>query len=262
MRIAVAGDDIAGMTLALRLRIKGHDVTVHAAPAAPIAEQFTVIAPYRDLFLKSGKGLDDLIGLREVTPLLRVNAGGHDIELPPAGAQGPAIARALGEDAAAQWSALLSVAAETWHAIRTKTFTPTASLEKFLQRNLPDTRLHALVHALLPADGAQNLSDAAIVFPYLRQTFGVWEFDGGLNAFSSALRERCLARDVQFSSETAPPDAFTLDEHFAYAFRAPRRWLREPQLQPRITPRLGLPFIGIAAEMIANRVGRATGNSE
>lgn len=259
MSIAVSGNDIAGLSLALRLRIKGHDVVVHDAPQnVVIAEQFTVIAPFRDLFLKSGGALDDQIGLREVSAPLHVKCGNVTVALPAAGTQVPAVAAALGIDAGRQWSRLLSDAADTWQAVRTGTFTPRTSLHTYLRQHIADQRLRAIVQALAPYPNARHLSDAAIIAPYLRQTFGVWEFDGGLNAFEMVLRERCASLGIAFASQSAPMNARCVDDYFRPMFAAPRRLIRQPSLTPPVTQRLGLPFIGMAAEAIANQIGRAT----
>ena len=258
MRFAIAGNDVAGLTLALRLRIKGHDVVVHpAATSVGVAEHFTVIAPFRDLFLKSGGALDDLIGLREVVTPLMLATSGVTLELPTAGTQVPVISRALGEAAGQQWSRLLSDAADTWLAVRTGTFTPRSSLHAYLTRHIPDRRLHDLVGALLPSSNMRQLSDAAIVFPYLRQTFGVWEFDGGMQAFERVLRQRCTDLGIEHAAQPAPATALCVDDHFRAVFTAPRGIVRRPVMDAPVTQRLGLPFIGMAAEAIANRIGRA-----
>ena len=259
MRLAVAGNDIAGLSLALRLRIKGHDVVVHeTGHHTPIAEQFTVIAPFRDLFLKSGGALDDHIGLREVIEPLIVSSSGTTIALPAAGTQVPVISRALGTAAGQQWSRLLSDAADTWQAVRTGRFTPRSSLHTYLRQHIKDTRLHDIVYALIPREHPKQLSDATIIAPYLRQTFGVWQFDGGLAAFESVLRDRCIGLGITVSTEPCPADALRVDDYFTPMFTAPQRFLRRPSLTQPVTQRLGLPFIGMAAEAIANRIGRAT----
>lgn len=258
MPIAVSGNDIAGLSLALRLRIKGHDVVVHPATRqVAIAEQFTVIAPFRDLFLKSGGALDDQISLREVTEPMHVQCGNVTVALPAAGTQVPAITAALGTAAGQQWSRLLSDAADTWQAVRTDTFTPRTSLHAYLRDRVPDQRLHSIVRALSPYPNAKHLSDAAIIGPYLRQTFGVWEFDGGLNALELVLRERCTNLGIAFATQSAPANALAVDDYFQPMFAAARRLRRQPLLLPPVTQRLGLPFIGMAAEAIANRIGRA-----
>lgn len=259
MRLAVAGNDVAGLSLALRLRIKGHDVVVHdTGIRTPIDEQFTVIAPFRDLFLKSGGALDDLIGLHEVIEPLQVQSGSNTLSLPAVGAQVPAISRALGTTAGQQWSRLLSDAAETWQAVRTGHFKPRSSLHAYLRQHIPDKRLHDVLYALTSFEHPKHISDAAIITPYLRQTFGVWKFDGGISALEAVLRDRCTGLGITVSSAPRPVDALTVDDYFAAMFTAPPRFLHRPVLTTPVTQRLGLPFIGMAAEGIANRIGRAT----
>ena len=255
MHIAVAGNDIAGLTLALRLRIKGHDVAVHpSAPSAPLDERFTAIAPYRDLFLKSGVGLDDLIGLLPVQEPLRFAIDGRDIELPPAGSQRAAVAAVFGDAAAEHWAALLEHAADVWSQVRSGKYLPSTSLRRVARRRLPDRRLQTLLLGWNDATAA-DVSDAAVVFPYLTQTFGLWTFDGGLPRFESVLRMRCEERGVHFETTAAPADALAVRDHFSSMFAAPARPFRRSA--PVATETLGLPFIGMAAEAIAERIGRA-----
>lgn len=252
MHIAVAGNDIAGLTLALRLRIKGHDVTVHdTVVSSPLDDVFTVIAPYRDLFLKSGEALDDVIGILPVTEPIRSG----EVALPPSGAQGPAVASALGDTAAKEWNAFLQSTAAVWAKLRVDAYVPRSSLERALQQSLRSSELRRLAIACLPTPAVDSLSDAAAVFPYLVQTFGLWTFDGGLPRFAHVLRERCTQRGVEFSASPAPTDALTVDAHFHAMFAAPRRWPRRSKTLR--TQDLGLPFIGMAAESMAERIGRA-----
>ena len=258
MRFAIAGNDVAGLTLALRLRIKGHDVVVHPATTpGGIAEHFTVIAPFRDLFLKSGGALDELIGLREVVEPLVIQVDGIRVELPSAGTQVPAIALALGDSAGRQWSGLLSDAADVWSLIRTDMFTPQSSLQRYLRSTLTDKRLHALVTAMSPDLHPNQISNAAIVFPYLRQTFGVWEFEGGLANFERVLRSRCTDLGIALSTDAPPNGALSVASYYDPMFRVPRRLFGQAKNSAPDTQQLGLPFVGMAAEAIANRIGRA-----
>lgn len=255
MRIAVAGHDIAGMTLALRLRIKGHDVFVHPTGTSfPLSEEFTVIAPMRDLFLKSGGALDDELAFVEVQEPLHCMIDGLAVELPAVGTQVPAITAALGSDAGKQWGMLLQLAAEVWQQVRTDAYRPSSSLGVRLRRTLRDQRLRTLFVATLPGVPPSQLGDTAIVFPYLQQTFGRWRFDGGMAAFSEVLRTRCDTVGVQFIDVPAAA-AMTVQSHYQPMFGRPRRFARRDI--PELTTRLGLPFIGMAAESVANRIGRA-----
>lgn len=255
MRIAVAGHDIAGMTLALRLRIKGHDVFVHPTRTSfPLAEDFTVIAPMRDLFLKSGGALDDDIELLEVREPQHCVLDTIRLELPAVGAQVPAISAVLGDDAGKQWGMLLQQAANVWQQVRTDHYRPSMSLGVRLRRTLRDPHLRELVVATLPDIPLPRLGDAAIVFPYLQQTFGRWRFDGGMAAFAEVLRHRCDTIGVRFVDESTA-DAVTLQSHYQRIFGRPRRLGRRDI--PELTTRLGLPFIGMAAESVANSIGRA-----
>ena len=250
MQIAVTGNDVAGLTLALRLRIKGHEVTVHErTDTHALDEHFTVIAPMRDLFLKSGGALDDLLGIVPVeTPLLF-----DGVALPASGTQVPAVRAAWGDAAGRAWGLLLQQAADVWQAVRTATHTPRRSLHQVARRTFSDARPRALLLATVP--DVAHLSDAALVYPYLRQAFGCWQFDGGMVAFESVLRERCLKLGIQMSTQPAPTSALSVDTHYQRMFIRPPHWLHRGPTN--LTQRLGLPFVGMAAEAIAQRLGRA-----
>lgn len=252
MRIAVSGNDIAGLTLALRLRIKGHDITVHdGVTSTPLHETFTVIAPYRDLFLKSGQELDDAIG---IIPFGEpVNSNG--VMLPASGAQAPVVASALGGAAAQEWNSFLQAAADVWAKVRVDAYVPRNSFMQVLKRSLRTPQLAQLAIACLPTPNVGSLSDGAVVFPYLLQTFGRWTFEGGLPQFEHVLRERCAQRGVEFSASSAPAEALSVKHHFTAMFSAPKRWPRRAIAIS--THELGLPFIGMAAESMAERIGRA-----
>ena len=85
-----------------------------------------------------------------------------------------------------------------------------------------------------------------------RQGFdNVYLLTDGLEGF----RERCLKLGVQIDAGAAPGSAMSLDTHYQRMFIAPPHWLHRGPTN--LTQRLGLPFIGMAAEAIAQRVGRA-----
>lgn len=251
MQLAVTGNGIAGLTLALRVALKGHEVTVHDAETALPAETFTAIAPYRDLFLKSGDALDDVITIVAVDTPWQCGV----ITMPSSGAQAPAIASQLGDAAAAEWSTFLQHAADVWSAIRTGSYTPKRTLPRRLRRDLSATNLRELAESCLPGGVATDYSEAAVVFPYLIQTFGQWQFEGGMQQFETVLRLRCRERGVRFAAHAAPHHALDTGDSFSAVFAAPKRLFGASRTIT--TQQLGLPFIGMAAEAMADRIGRA-----
>lgn len=251
----VDDDGIAGLTLALRLRLRGHDVSLSAAPALVLDETFTLPAPYRDLFLKSGDGLDQTVPFRQA-PGRTVVLDGMHLTLPPVGAQAPVIGAALGLRAGAQWAAFMAEAADVWSSLRKGAFTPRRGLHACAARHLRDRRLRQLLDAHLAPHGldAPGVSEAAAVLPYLEQTFGRWQFEGDMASLEGELRSRCEGRGVQYGNEGEP---LGLDGFWADAFRAPAGRLRRRQGPAVTTQSLGLPWIGMAAEYVAQATPRA-----
>ena len=250
----IEDDGIAGLTLALRLRLRGHGVSLADASERVLDEEFTLPAPYRDLFLRSGSPLYDAVPFTEA-PGRRVTIDGVHLQLPAAGAHAPVIGAALGAGAGAQWAAFIEDAADIWSSLRKGTYTSSRTLEALATRHLQDARLRRLLEAHLTPYGldAGHVGDAAAVLPYLEQTFGRWRFAGGMEALEGQLRSRCEAMGVDYADDGEP---IALDGFWAGAFRAPAgRWRRRPTVEVN-TQALGLPWIGMAAEYIAAALPR------
>lgn len=247
----IAGDDLAGLTLALRSRLRGQDVTVHgAATAVVLDEVFALPAPYRDLMLKSGAALEDAVGLIEIeTGPSIVADDGTVFVLPGVGPYAPTLRRAWGPDAAEAWTDCMRTAADVWGEIRVGRFPvlpPLAALagdepqvQGFLARYAADLGL-----------SADEAYGGLIVRPYLAQTFGLWSIRGGNAALTAELRTRCEARGVQFSAEPAPATAVGS----LAALDALRPLFTTAAGTPAPTPQaLGLPFVAMGAEAFVLR---------
>lgn len=254
-RYRVEDDGVAGLTLALRLRLRGHAVALMPASERPLDEVFTLPAPYRDLFLKSGAGLDETVPFTQAAGRV-CRLEGITVTLPPVGAQTPVVAAALGAGAAAQWGAFIAAAADVWSSLRTGARTPTGGLGRLARRHLHDRRLRQLLELHLDEPGLRvaGVSEAGAVLPYLEQTFGRWQFTDGVAALERELRARCEARGVEYGGDGEP---IGLEHYWAASFRAPvARW-RRPPTATLDTRALGLPWIGMAAEYVAQATPRA-----
>ena len=256
-RYEVDDDGIPGLTLALRLRLKGHQVALAPSGARVELDQtFTLPAPYRDLLLKSGVALEDATPLR-AAPGRRFTIDGHVIELPHVGPHSGAIGEALGAPAGRQWAALIRVAADTWGTLRTGTHVSRRSLSALMRDELRDRRLRQLLEAYLEPHGlaAASIGDAAVVLPYLDQTFGRWQFGHGLASLEAELRTRCARLGV--ATQPNAGEYLSLDSYWTAQFAAPKPWWRSGEVDSLSTAGLGLPWVGMAADFIADRIGRA-----
>ena len=122
----MVGAGMGGLAVAARLAAKGHRVTVYEQWTGPGGKNagferdgfrfdlgpstLTLPAVYRDLFLKTGRSLEDSVDLREVDPAFGYHfADGSGVTLPGAGvgACATALQDDLGGDASHEWRALL-----------------------------------------------------------------------------------------------------------------------------------------------------------
>ena len=256
-RFAIEDDGLPGLTLALRLRLKGHDVgLLPRTAAAPVAPAFTLPAPYRDLFLKSGPALESLAPISPA-PGRSFLLGDVPLELPSVGPQAPVIGEMLGSPAQAQWTALLREAADIWGVLRQRPYRATRSLRALARQHLRDARLRRMLDEYVGAHGVDpvRVGDTAVVLPYLDQTFGRWQFDAGMGELEALLRGRCQQLGVGVGAAADP--VLNIGTFWQDAFQSPRtRWRSVAPLAVR-THELGLPWIGMAAERVADGVGRA-----
>ena len=255
--VTVADDGIAGLTLALRLRLRRVPVTLVPAPPRVPDQPFTLPAPYRDLFLKTGAPLEEAVGL-EPAPGRCLVVGGTSLQMPSAGQQANVIRQCWGDRAADEWAALLRLAAARWSALRVGAGGSERSLASLGRRHLRDRRLRLLLASFAEAHGLEpaRVGDAAVVLPYLEQVFGRWQFPGGMASLEAELRRRCRELGVEESaSDGGGAPALTVEGFWQDAFTAPRRWARGSRATVS-TVALGLPWVGMAAEMQAQAMPR------
>lgn len=233
MQIDVEGDTIACLTLALRLRLKRHDVCVISDDhVVDIAEDFTLPAPYRDLFLKTGDALETVLPLAEVPPLAHID----------------------------RRHPLMQEAAAIWSAVRVGNYRSRRTIAAALRGHDATTREAVLSYVSAHGLDADRIGDAALVLPYLDLTFGRWRFEAGMPALSNELRARCARIGVTFAAaQRGAQDigAADIDAELRTMLSVQRRWRADIIAPHELGSRLGLPFIGMAAETIADRFGRA-----
>lgn len=256
-RFEVDDDGIPGLTLALRLRLKGHDVALSPVRTPAVLDgTFTLPAPYRDLLLKSGGPLETSLPL---TPAVgrTFRLDGLELVLPHVGPHSTAIGEALGATAGRQWAALIRVAADIWGTLRTGAYVSSGDLPSLARQHLHDQRLRQLLDAYVEPHGLtpSQCGDAAVVLPYLDQTFGCWQFESGLQGLTDELRRRCSALGVVAESNAG--EHLSTASYWTSQLSAPKRRWRSRHTDPVSSAALGLPWVGMAADFVAERVGRA-----
>lgn len=241
-RVVVVGAGAAGIAVAARLAARRHDVTVleqsnryggklftlheqgHAFDTGP--STFTLPAVYRDLFLKTGRPLEDEIDLRPVEPGNTYTFPDGSKAIVP-GVGGAAVANALGDQlggrAADQWKALIRRAGQMWQLTREpvlqspldgaaslarlarrpsdiRTIAPWKSLRSLGKDTFTDERLVMLLDRYATYAGSDPRKAPAVLatVPYVEQTFGIWHISGGLGALADAMATRAERVGVDF----------------------------------------------------------------
>ncbi len=240
-RVAVVGAGVGGLAVAARLARLGHAVTVleQAATVGGKAGTYerdgfrfdtgpsllTLPAAYRDLFLKTGRPLEESVDLVPLELLARHRfADGTVLDLPngPLPAVRQAMDDALGAGAGAQWAGLLGHAERVWDATRRDfvesaldgprtlarlaarrprdlaLVAPWRTLRDLGRRHLADPRARQVLERYATYSGSdpRRTPAALCVVPYVEHRFGGWYVRGGLRGLVDALHERALDRGV------------------------------------------------------------------
>jgi len=237
---------MGGLAVAARLSATGHDVSVYERGSVPGGKNaglshdgfafdlgpstLTLPAVYRDLFLKTGRSLEDSVDLREVDPAFGYHfPDGSSVTLPGAGvgACANAMQDAFGGSAGREWRDLLRRAGDIWALTRRdvlgrafdgfrdllplarsprslRTVAPWRTMRNIGKSTLSDPRARMILDRYATYTGSDpRRSPAALVtIPFVEQTFGVWHVAGGLHTLSEALYQRCLQLGTRFSFES------------------------------------------------------------
>lgn len=229
------------MAVAARLAAKGHEVSVYEQSAIPGGKNagferdgfrfdlgpstLTLPAVYRDLFLKTGRPLEDCVDLQEVDPAFGYHfPDGTTVTMPGAGigACAQALQDGLGGRTGEQWRLLLRRAGEIWSLTRNdvlgrnldglrdlmplaspsslRTVAPWRTMRS-LGAMLDDPRARMLLdrYATYTGSDPRKAPAALVTIPFVEQTFGVWHIGGGVHTLASALHNRCTELGVEFT---------------------------------------------------------------
>lgn len=238
----MVGAGAGGLAVAARLAAKRHSVTVvesldrtggklhtlrrdgYAFDTGP--SLFTLPAVYRDLFLKTGKALEDEVDLQPVDPGFEyLFADGTRLGLPGVGvgAVAEAMQETLGGTAGSDWLALMRRAGRMWALTRTdvlsrpiegvrslarlardprdvRTIAPHRSLRSLGRHYLRDPRQRQLLDRYATYTGSDPRRAPAVLatIPYMEATFGAWHIAGGLGVLADAMTRRCEQLGVDF----------------------------------------------------------------
>lgn len=256
-RALVIGAGMGGMATAARLRSQGFEVTVieqasHSGGKLRAYERdgfvfdlgpslFTIPAVYRDLFLKTGSALEEVIELQPLEPAFTYHfPDSSTAVIPGVGIQAcaSALGEALGGDAAAEWKHFMTRAADMWSLTRQsvlhspiagvrdmlgamksvrdiKVIAPWLTLRKFSQQAFSDERLVMLVDRYATYTGSDPRKAPAVLatVPYVEQEFGAWHIRGGITQLAVALEKRCRERGVIFRFDTDVRSIKVVDNH-------------------------------------------------
>ncbi|MCL3818453.1 phytoene desaturase family protein [Aeromicrobium wangtongii] len=228
--VVVVGGGFAGLSAAARLaklrhevillesssrlggRLHSHEADGHRWPL----ELDTVTLPgvFRDLFRKSGRPIDRVMGLEKTSGRRHLFADRSVLDLPLGnrGDQHEAVAGLFGQD---EWSPWVDRFAEPWNLIRKmaldevfpgrpavtrpvrKTLRPRRTVAA-LDRDFADERLASIVLDPFRLGGQDRRTTPAFlaVTHYLERSFGRWRFEGGLPGLAAALEKRLTERRV------------------------------------------------------------------
>lgn len=228
--VVVVGGGFAGLSAAARLaklrhgvtliesgdrlggRLHGHHADGHDWPL----ELDTVTLPgvFRDLFRKSGRPIDRVMGLEKTEGRRHLFDDRSVLDLPLGnrGDQHEAVLGLFGED---EWSPWVDRFAEPWNQIRRMALDEvfpgrpavTRPVRKLLRprrtiaaldRDFADERLAGVVLDPFRLAGHDRRTTPAFlaVSHYLERSFGRWRFEGGLPGLAAALEKRLTERRV------------------------------------------------------------------
>ena len=220
-KVIVIGAGHGGLAVSARLAVKGHDVQIYEAgsSAVTIPQVLTLPAAYRDLFIKTGGQLEEVLELAEPEFAFEFKTESHGTIQIPASGIGRVltqIEKTLGKAAANQWRDYTVLLGQIWQQSRTKlietenedplwkivgfkNYLKIRNFEKFIRQQLSNLDLQNLARtyrAQCYVDLDTKIGLLGLC-SYVQQAFGVYEAAGGLSALTNALENRCAKLGVK-----------------------------------------------------------------
>ena len=244
-RVVVVGGGVGGLATAARLAVRRHEVLLleqSSAFGGKLATYrrdgfafdtgpslFTLPAVYRDLFLKTGRPLEDEVDLQPVEPAFGYHfADGSSVTVPGVDPARAALAfqEAFSGSAGDDWRRLIARGGEMWRITRgpflqspldgwrtllklanpadVRAVAPMATLRDIGRQYLSDWRLRQILDRYATYSGSDPRRAPAVfaTVPYMEQTFGAWHLGGGLGALADALVRRCEQSGVRLRANS------------------------------------------------------------
>lgn len=222
-KVIVVGAGHGGLAVAARLAVKGHDVHIYEASGSTVTipQVLTLPAAYRDLFIKTGSQLEDVLELDEPSFAFEFQTKTSGIIQIPASGVGRVLTKieqTLGKDAANQWRNFTSIFGQIWQQSRSKlieteseeplwkivglkNFLRIRNFENVIKKNLEMPDLQNLARAYKAQCYVDLNSNIGLlgICSYVQQTFGVYQPTGGLSALTNALENRCRNLGIGFT---------------------------------------------------------------
>jgi phytoene desaturase len=230
--IIVIGAGIGGMCAAARLARAGHNVSIYEASDRAGGKcrtewigryafdtgpsLLTIPAVYRDFFQRTGKHMGQVLELEEVNPSFDYRFhDGKSVEFTNLSRKKTleAITQSFGEDASAQWDAVLNRAERMWDVSREpfieselnsplsllkrrnilrdlRIIAPRATLRDF---GLTNPYLAKIMDRYATYSGSDPRKAPAVLstIAFIEEAFGAWHIKGGIGTLSEHIAERC-----------------------------------------------------------------------
>lgn len=229
-KVIVVGAGHGGLSVGARLAVKGHDVHIYeeSGSTVTIPQVLTLPAAYRDLFIKTGSQLEDVLELVELSFAFEFQTKTSGIIQIPASGVGRVLTKIediLGKDAANQWRNFTAIFGQIWQQSRSKlieseseeplwkivglrNFLRIRNFENFIKKYLEMPDLQNLAREYKAQCYVDLNSKIGLlgICSYVQQTFGVYQPSGGLGALTNALENRCrnLGIEFIFNEKVAP----------------------------------------------------------
>ena len=244
-RVVVVGAGVGGCCAALRLAAAGHGVTVVEA-AEEVGGKLgrcsvdgftfdtgpsllTMPQVFADLFSDVGERIDDHLDLQPVEPIAsyRWTDGTTVATTADPAAMADRFAVAMGPDAAADWAAMSTRAAQMWRAVEEpvlrspvagvaslarltprlgdlRRIAPHATLRDLGRRYLRDPRQRMMLdrYATYTGSDPRRAPAALATIAYAELAFGGWYVAGGLHRLATVIAELAMRRGATFRTGT------------------------------------------------------------